>query len=152
MRDPHRRVGGVDALTAGPGGAEHVDAQIVRVDLDLDVLGLGQHEHAGGRGVDAALRLGGRHPLHAVHAALVLQPRPHCAVGLAGPDRDRRGLDAAEIGGLVVEHVGRPALPFGVAQVHPQQVPGEQRRLVATLTGLDLEDDVLAVVGVLGQQ
>ena len=41
--------------------------------VDVDLLGLGQHQHAGGAGVDAALRLGDRHPLHAVHAALELQ-------------------------------------------------------------------------------
>ena len=51
-------------------------SQVVRVDLDLDLLGLGDHEHAGRGGVDAALRLGDGHPLHAVHPALVLQPRP----------------------------------------------------------------------------
>src|SRR6185312_11977869 len=76
VRDPHRGVGGVDALAAGSGRAVDVDAKVVRVDLDLDVLGLGQHEHPGGRGVDAALRLGGRHPLDAVHAALELEPGP----------------------------------------------------------------------------
>ncbi len=72
--------------------------------------------------------------------------------GRAGADRDGDRLHAAEIGRLVVEHLGRPALPLGVAQVHPQQVAGEQRRLLAALAGLDLEDDVLAVVGVLRQQ
>ena len=35
--DPHRGVGGVDALAAGPGRAEDVDPQVVLVDLDLDV-------------------------------------------------------------------------------------------------------------------
>ena len=40
------------------------------------LLGLGHDEHAGRAGVDAALALGDRHALHAVHAALVLQPRP----------------------------------------------------------------------------
>ena len=61
---------------------------------------------------------------------------------------------------LVAAEVGRSAsstsvvqpVPLGVAQVHPQQVAGEQRRLLAALARLDLEDDVLAVVGVLGQQ
>ena len=76
VRDAHRGVGGVDALAARAGRAVDVDAQVVRVDRDVDVLGLGQHEHAGGGGVDPALRLGRRHPLHAVHAALVLQPGP----------------------------------------------------------------------------
>ena len=82
VRDAHRGVGGVDRLAAGTGGAEDVDAQVVRVDLDLDLLGLGQHQHAGGGGVDPALRLGHRHALHAVHAALVLQPRPDALAGL----------------------------------------------------------------------
>ena len=52
--------------------------QVVRVDLDLfGLVDLGEDQHAGGRGVDAALRLGRRHALHAVHAALVLEVRPH---------------------------------------------------------------------------
>ena len=41
--------------------------------VDVDLLGLGQHQHAGGGGVDPALRLGDRHPLDPVHAALELQ-------------------------------------------------------------------------------
>src|SRR3712207_8361266 len=54
----------------------------------------------------------------------------------------RSVLVAAEVAGLGVEDLGLPALPLGVAQVHPQQVAGEQRRLLAALAGLDLEDDV----------
>jgi hypothetical protein len=41
---------------------------------------------------------------------------------------------------------------LGVAQVHPQQVAGEQRRLLAALPGLDLQDHVLAVVRITRQQ
>ncbi len=73
--DPDGGVGGVDALAAGPAAAEDVDAQVVVVDGDVDLLGLGQHQDAGGAGVHPALRLGDRHPLHAVHAALELQQR-----------------------------------------------------------------------------
>ena len=133
----------------GPGRAEDVDPQVVRVDGDVDLLGLGQHQDAGGRGVDAALALGGRHPLHAVHAALELQPRPDALVRSRRLDRHRDVLVAAEVGVLRVEDLGRPAAPLGVAQVHAQQVAGEQRRLLAALPRLDLEDDVLVVVGVL---
>ena len=39
-------------------------------------------------------------------------------------------------------------LPLGEPQVHAQQVAGEQRRLLAALPRLDLEDDVLVVVRV----
>ena len=67
-------------------------------------------------------------------------------------DRDGDVLVAAEVGLLGVEDLGLPALPLGVAQVHPQQVAGEQRRLLAALAGLDLQDHVLAVVGVARQQ
>ena len=100
------------------------------------------------RGVDAALRLGDRHPLHPVHAALVLQPGPDRSSGRRDRHRHGRRLVAAEVGRSCVEDLGLPALPLGVAQVHPQQVAGEQRRLVAALARLDLEDDVLAVVRV----
>ena len=56
--------------------------------LDVDLLGLGQHQDAGGAGVHPPLRLGDRHPLHPVHAALELQqartaPRPGSGVPLA---------------------------------------------------------------------
>ena len=74
VREPHRRVGGVHALAAGAARAERVDAQVLLVDLDVHVLGFGQHRHRGRGRVDAAAGLGGRHALHAVHAALVLQP------------------------------------------------------------------------------
>ena len=122
--------------------------------VDVDVLGLGQHEDAGGAGVDAALRLGDRHPLDAVDAAFVLQPcSTDGAARSRGPSTATTDvLVAAEVGLGGVESLGLPALPLGVAQVHPQQVAGEQRRLVAALARLDLEDDVLVVVGILGQQ
>ena len=149
--DADRGVGGVDALAAGAGGAVDVDAQVVGVDLDLDLLGLGVDEHAGGAGVDAALRLGDGHPLHAVHAALVLQPGPHALVAL-GLHGDRDVLVAAEVGVLGVDDLGLPADALGVAQVHPQQVAGEQRGLLAALARLDLQDDVLVVVGVARDQ
>ena len=57
----------------GPGRAERIDADILGVDLDLDLVGLRQHRHGDGRRVHAPLLLGHRHALHAVHAAFVLQ-------------------------------------------------------------------------------
>ena len=104
VRDAHGGVGGVDGLAAGPGGAVDVDPQVVRVDLDVDLLGLGRDEDTGGGGVDAALRLGGGHPLHAVHPALVLQPGPDALAGLGravaalGLHGDLDVLVAAEVG------------------------------------------------------
>lgn len=105
--------------------------------------------------MDTALRLGGRHPLHPVHAALVLQPRPHALAGLglpAGLHRDLDVLVAAQLGLGGVDDLGLPADALGVAQVHAQQVAGEQRRLVAARARLDLQDDVLVVTRVARHQ
>jgi hypothetical protein len=105
--------------------------------------------------VDAPLGLGGGHALDAVHAAFPLQARPHTEAAVRHALRlDRHGdvLDATEFGLLLVQYLRDPAVPFGVAQVHAQQVAGEQRRLLAPLARLDLEDHVLAVVGVAGRQ
>ena len=46
------------------------------IEIDgLDFIGLGQDGHGHGRSVDAALRLGGRHALHAMHAGLEFEAR-----------------------------------------------------------------------------
>ena len=86
MGDAHGAIGGVDRLSAGTAGAEHVDSQILVVDLDVDFFGLGQHRHGRGRGMDAPLRLGLRHALHAVHTGLVFHPREHALAGDVGDD------------------------------------------------------------------
>src|SRR5690606_26064102 len=99
------------------GGAEGVDAQVGRVDLDRLTLGFDRDDRDGrGRGVDAALRFGFRHALHAVGAGLELQPR----VRAAAFDARDHFLEAA-----VLALVGRldldpPALALGVARVHPE--------------------------------
>ena len=115
---------------------------------DVDLLGLGQHQDAGGAGVHPALRLGDRHPLHAVHAALELQQGVRRLAGLGralGLHRDGHRLVAAEVGLGGVEDLDLPAAGLGVPGVHAEQVAGEQRRLLAALPGLHLEDRVLVV-------
>ena len=71
MGQPHGGVGGVDALAAVAGGAHHVDAAVVQIDLDIYFLCLRHHCYGGGGGVDPSAGLGLRHTLHPVHAALV---------------------------------------------------------------------------------
>ena len=72
--DTHCGVSFVDVLSTGAAGAEGVDAQVRRVDLDgLRFVGFGQHRHRAGAGVDAPLRFGRRHTLHAMAARLKLE-------------------------------------------------------------------------------
>ena len=113
--------------------------------LDLaDLLELRQDRDRARRGVDAALRLGRRHALHAVRAGLELELR----IGAAADDAADDLAVAAVLAGALAEHLDAPALALGVARVHPEQVAGEDRGLVAAGAGADLEEDVALVARV----
>src|SRR5690606_17905288 len=147
--DADRRVGLVDVLAAGAGGAEGVDAQVRLVEADLvHLIGLGHHRHGAGGGVDAALGLGGGHPLHPVGAGFELEPGVDILALHPGDDF----LEAAVLARALADDLHLPALALGVPAVHAKQVAGEDRRLVAAGAGADLEKDVAPVVGVPGQQ
>ena len=75
VRNADRRVGLVDVLSTGAGGAERVDVQFRRIDLNrFDLLGFRQHRDRARRGMDTALGLGGGHTLYAVRAGLEFEP------------------------------------------------------------------------------
>jgi hypothetical protein len=96
----------------------------------------------------AALLLSGRNTLHPVHAALIFELGVHALPLDDGDDF----LQAADRGLRRGEHFDLPAPGFGVAVVHAEHLVGEQGGLVAAGTGADFKDDVLLVVGILGQQ
>ena len=105
--------------------------------------------------MDAALRLGDGHALHAVHAALVLQVRPHALVGSGSAFRANRKRHVLETTELRVgcAHLGdAPAVCLRVTGVHAGQIGSEQRGFFAALTRLDLEDDVHRILRVTGSQ
>jgi hypothetical protein len=72
--DADRRVGLVDVLAAGALRRDRCRCAGPRSLIRrLDFLDLGQDRDGAGRGVDAPLRLGGRHALHAMHAGFEFQ-------------------------------------------------------------------------------
>ena len=73
MGDADRRLRFVDMLAAGAAGAHGLDPQVLVLELDVDILHLGQHGDRDGRGVNAAGGLGHGHALDAVDAALKLE-------------------------------------------------------------------------------
>ena len=122
---------------------EDVDADIVPVNVHVDLVDLGHDGDGGGGGVDTPLRLGGGHALHAVDAGLVLQARVRAA-------SDDLEVDLAVAAGFVrARDLCAPASTFRVALVHAEQVGCEQACLVATCAGADLDDHVAVVGGIL---
>ena len=97
VRDPHRRVGRVDALAARACRAVDVDLEVVVVELDVDILGLRHHSHSCGRGVDPPLRLGRRARAGHGGCPLPLEDR----VGAVALDREADAL--------------KPPVAFGLA-------------------------------------
>src|SRR5581483_6184920 len=104
--------------------------------------------HCGGRGVDAAARFRHRDALYAMDPTLELQP----AVGAPAADLEDDLLEAMHAVLAGAHHFHTPAASLGVARVHPIQVGGEDRSLVATRARSDLDNHVLVVVRILGDQ
>ena len=145
MRDPHGRVGGVDGLAARARRALDVDPEVAGlVDLHLDLVHLGQDDDGRSARVDAAAGLRRRDALHAMDAALELEP----AVGAVAGDLEDRLLDAADAGLVEAHEVRVEPVLQGIPGVHPQELGREQRRLLAAGAGPDLHDDVAVVVGI----
>ncbi len=143
MGDPHRRVGGVDALPARTRRTEDVDPQFLVVDLDVIGLFDGRgHLDPRERRLAAVLVVEGADPHQPVDAVLAAQ-RP---VGVRRLDLERGGLQTRllRLGG--VEHLGAVAVPFGPPQVHAQQHRRPVGGVHATGTGGKLNDRIPLVV------
>src|SRR5207247_10388237 len=126
--DPDGGVGRVDTLAAGAGGTVDVDLEVLLVDPDLDLTGLGEHGDRHRRGVDPARRLRDGDALDAVDAALELEAAPH-TLALDGEDDL---LEPALPGLVFVEDLDPPALSLRVLHVHARQLRGDERGLVAS--------------------
>ena len=148
MRDAHRGGRLVDVLAALAGRAEHVDAQVVVLDLDLDVLV--DHrvdEHRGERGMAPGLRVERGDPHQPVHALLGLQQ----PVRVLAPDLDLGGLDAGLVARRGVQHLHGEPVPLGPAHVHPHQHLGPVLRLGAPGARVDRQQRVADIIGTLQQ-
>ncbi len=79
---------------------------------------------------------------------LVLEP----PVRIATAHLEDGVLEPAEVARRAREHVGLPAMPLGESPVHLVELACPQRRLLPAGSRSDLDDHVLAVVGVLGHE
>ncbi len=122
--------------------------QVLLVDVDLYVVGLGEDGDGSGAGVDAALGLGLGHALDAVHAAFVLE----AGEGALAVELEDDLLVAALLTLVGGDDFGPPALALGVARVHAVEVAREEAGFLAARAGAHLDDDVALVVRVPGQE
>ena len=95
-------------------GAECVDAQILVMDDDVDILGFRQHRHGRGAGMNAPLGFGSWHALHPVYAAFKLQ----LGIDPAAFHFQGRILEAAQIAFRQLQDLCFPALQAAIALVH----------------------------------
>src|SRR5712672_1907118 len=106
MGDAYRRVSRVHRLPTWPRRTKRIDAQILRVDLDVDLFSFRQHGDGDGRSVNATAGFGLGHTLHAMDAGLVFQTR----IDFVAFDQRDRLLQAADSGFRRVEDFHLPAL------------------------------------------
>ena len=148
MRDAHRGIGRVHRLPARTRRAERVNPQILRLDFDVDFIGFGQYGDGGSRSVNAALLLGLRNALHAVHAALILQ----LGIDFVPLNRSNHFLHSAKRRRRAFQNFHLPALCFRVARIHAEKLPGKERGFDAAGSGADFDEHALLVVGIFRQQ
>ncbi len=122
MRDADGGFHFIDVLAARAAAAVGIDAQIRRIDDDINLLGLGKDGHGRSGGMDAPLRFGRGDALHPVHARFVLE----LPVDAGAIYFERGFLDAARVGVGFVEHLGLPPLLLGVPQVHAHEFRCEE--------------------------
>lgn len=129
-------------LTARAGGAVGIDAQVGRVDLDLDVVvDFRRYEHRGERGVATVAGVERTLAHQAVHADLGAQP----AEGVLALDVHGGALDAGDLALGQLDDSGVEAVLVGPAQVHAQQHVGPVLGLGAAGAGLDVQVGVVRV-------
>ena len=123
-------------------GVEDVYAQVVRVNLDLDVVRQdGQDLHAGKRGLAALLGVRGRDAHQAVHALLGAKH----AIGVLAAHREHGAVEANDLARLGVVDGDGPAAAVAVALVHAEEHLAPVLRLKASLARRHRYDGVAVV-------
>ena len=148
MRDADSRLRTVDVLSARTGCTVGVDAQIIRIDLDLNILDLRQHCYRNRRRMDTPARLRDRHPLNPMRTALVFQ----LAVRAKASYHERDFLETANLRRIRIDKLRAPPLTLSKTRIHPEQIAGKQSCLIAAHAAADLHDDILIIIWVLRQQ
>ena len=138
----------VDMLAACATRSQCVDPEVGIIDRDIDLGDFGQNRDRSCGGMDAACGLGVGNALNAVNTGFELE----LGEGTAATDLGNDLLEPAHGAFAGGDHIHLPSLLGCVAFVHPKQIAGEKRGLVASGAGANLDDDIAGVHRILGQQ
>ena len=148
MCQPHRGVCGIDALSAVSGRTEHIEFIFRRIDPHFHFIHLRHDRHSHRGGVDSSARLGLRHTLYPVGAALIF----HSGIRAVSVDHKRRILESSDSVFIDAHHLRLPSAAFRIFHIHTVDFCRKQCSLVSARSRTQLNNNVPAVVRVFGQQ
>ena len=142
MRQSNCRFRLVNMLSPRAAGTIRIDFNIVRVQIDLYLIGLGQNSYGSSRSMDSAsgLRNG--------HATFKFQP----AVRTAARNCKGTFLDSSDFRLIDIYRFRTPAGALRIADVHPKQYRRKKRRFFSAGAASDFHDYIFFVVGVFRNQ
>ncbi len=127
----------VDVLPARPAATAAAFFDVLHLDMDFDIVKLGQHRHRCRASVNAALRFRFGHPLHAMATAFELEG----AVSRIADDAEDDFLESAALAVGKVVHAELEALDFGVSAVHFIEIASKEGRLLTAGAGADFNEE-----------
>ncbi len=127
---------------------ESIDTNVVHVDLHIHLFRFRENGYRCSRGVNASLGFRRGYALHTVYTRFEL----HFAIHIFSFYFTDNLLISAVCTLGIVHNRRAPAHFFEKALVHPEKIAGKNGRLIAAGTSPDFQDDVAAVVGVLGDE
>src|SRR5271165_4429669 len=148
MQDLYSRVCRVYSLTTRTARPAHLDANVFGSDFNIDLLSFRQDGHCCSRGVNSALSLRHRHPLHAMNSALVAQ---HSKDGRATNLEDDF-LKPTQLRGATFQLLDLESVRLGILTVHPIQISSEQGSFAPTCPRPNLHNGVAIFVRLWRQQ
>ena len=143
MGDADGRRSLVDVLAAGAAGAVGIDAQVVWVDLDVNIL-LDVRHHVGRaeRCLALARRVERRDADQAVNAVFAAKQSVH----VIAVDLKRHSLDAGLIAFLVVQNLIAETVLVGPARVHAIEHGAPVHGLRAAGAGVKRQDRIVGII------
>ena len=130
-------------LTAGAAGTVSVNAQIIHIDLHIQIfLNIRHHITRNKGGLPFACRVKGRNPHQTVDSSLGLQ----IAEGIASVNLNGHGLDSRFISVQIIQHLCCKSMLICPSAVHPVKHAAPVAGLSSSGSGIQTQNGVAVIV------